>query len=76
MKIQLSTTMHRSLREYEELARPRDEAKTSNSLDSFKQEAQRRRDEDARRLFALLREKYPEMQPQEILDLANKFGSL
>eukprot|EP01033_Poteriospumella_lacustris_P007678 gene7678-5519_t len=76
MKIQLSTTMHRSLREYEELARPRDEAKTSSSLDSFKQEAQRRRDEDARRLFALLREKYPEMQPQEILDLANKFGSL
>lgn len=70
MKIQLSTTMHRSLREYEELARPRDEAKTSNSLDSFKQETH------VACSFALLREKYPEMQPQEILDLANKFGSL
>jgi hypothetical protein len=49
---------------------------STNSFDSFKQEAQRRRDDDARRLFALLREKYPELKPTEILEMANKFGSM
>lgn len=47
-----------------------------NSLDAFKQEAQRRREDDARRLFALLREKYPELKPAEIMEMAQKFGSM
>lgn len=83
MKIQMSTTMHRSLREFDELQKtPLGDATTSskpflaNSLDSFKQEAQRRREDDTRRLFALLREKYPELNPHEILEMANKFGSV
>jgi hypothetical protein len=83
LKIQMSSSVHRNLREYEELQSSRNVSDTSsirpttmNSLDSFKQEAQKRREEDARRLFALLREKYPDLKPAEILDLANKFGSM
>lgn len=83
LKIQMSSSVHRNLREYEELQSSRNVGDTSsirpttmNSLDSFKQEAQKRREEDARRLFALLREKYPDLKPAEILDLANKFGSM
>lgn len=79
MKIQLSTSVHKSLRQFENISASMDLSNTkpvANSLESIREEFQRKKEDDARRLFSLLRDTHPELKPAEILELANKFGSM
>lgn len=77
LKVQMSNSLDRGMREmedttnnaYPELTRP-----SSQSLSAIQNEFLLKREEDSKRLYAIVRESFPDLKSEDIMSIAKKFG--
>lgn len=73
----MSNSLDSGMREMEDTTNafpPEHTRPSSHSLSELQKEFQHKREEDSKRLYAIVRENFPDLKSEDIMSIAKKFG--